>query len=108
MWTTTTELELGSLEITVFFDSSFENTLDHRTTIDYAIILEDEAKRTNWFTFSSYKCRRIVRPVLGGKTNSFADRFDATLSLRYRSEQASDHKLPTTILSDPKAYSRKF
>lgn len=94
------DLDVNSLRIIAFSDLSFANNHDYGTQLGNAIILTDNTGRANWMSFSSYKCQRVVRTVLGGETYAFADCFDMTFMIRYDMERATNVKIPLTILTD--------
>lgn len=64
------KLKLESLHIIVHANSSFANLPDLKTQLGFVVFLSDYTKMVNWLPYSSYKCKRVVRSVLGGDTHA--------------------------------------
>lgn len=76
------KLDLSSLHIKAFSDSSFANNDDKSSQLGFIIVLADKLDNCNVLYFSSHKSRRIVRSVLGGEVYAFADSFDVAYTLK--------------------------
>lgn len=61
------DLDQDALAIATFSDSSFANNKDFGTQLGNTNLLTDKPRRANWLSSSSYKRRRVVESVLGGK-----------------------------------------
>lgn len=66
------QLNRDSLRIIVHADASFANLTDFRTQLGFVVLLSNHTRRVNWLHYRSYKCKRVVRSVLGGETHAFA------------------------------------
>lgn len=58
---------------------------------------------TAWPTFASYKCKIVVRSVLGGETNAMADGFEVAFLLMYDLERMIGRKIPFCVLTGSKS-----
>lgn len=93
-------LDLSTMRMVIFCDSSFANNFDSSTQLGFVILLTDRTRRVNWLHYSSYKSKRIVRSVLGGETYAFADGFDFGFTLRHDLQRITGRKIPITMLTD--------
>lgn len=84
----------------IFVDSSFANDNEDSTKLGYSILLIDGSGRANRLNFASYKCKRIVRSVLGGETYAFADGFDYAYMQRHDLEVIFKKTLLLTVPTD--------
>ncbi|KAL3713544.1 hypothetical protein TMatcc_002247 [Talaromyces marneffei ATCC 18224] len=62
------ELDVQTLRLIAFVDASFANNKDYSSQLGYVIVLADEANNANILHWSSTKCKRITRSVLGSET----------------------------------------
>lgn len=90
---------IGTLEIMTYADSSYANIDDLSTQVEYAILLADDANRLDWISFRNYKCRRIIRSVLGKETYAFVDCFGMAFSLTHDISKVIGRKLSLLILA---------
>lgn len=93
-------LDLESLRLISHADASFANLSDLRTQLGFVVLPIDKTGRVNWFHFRSYKCKRVVRSVLGGETHAFVDSFDAAYAIRYDMQQMINKNIPLSLVTD--------
>lgn len=94
------QLDVNSLYIIAHADSSFANLPDLKSQLGFVILLSDKTGRVNWLHFRSYKCKRIVRSVLGGETHAFVDSFDAAFSIRHDLQKMANINIPLKMVTD--------
>lgn len=94
------KLDKASLRLIAHADSSFANLTDLRTQLGFVILLTDKTKRVNWLQFGSYKCKPIVRSVLGGETHAFVDSFDAAYATRHDMQTMLQQNIPLSVVTD--------
>lgn len=80
-------------------DFSFANCENYGTQLGYIILLTDKSKRISWLSYANYKCRGVVRSVLGEEKYAMADCFDTAYILKYDLERMLGMKIPITILT---------
>jgi hypothetical protein len=93
------KLDLESLKIKVYADSSFANNEDLTSQLGYIIMLTDKTGKCNILHYSSHKSRRVTRSVLGGEVYAFADAFDQAFILRHDLQSIIKRKVQLTILT---------
>lgn len=94
------KLDVSSLRIISHADASFANLADLKTQLGFVILLSDSTNPVNWLHFRSYKCKRVVRSVLGGETHAFADSFDAAYAIRYDIQKMVKQNVPLSMVTD--------
>lgn len=94
------KLDLESLRLIVHAHISFGNLPDYKTQLGFVVLLSDKTNRVNWFHYRSYKCKRVVRSVLGGETHAFADAFDASYAIRHDLQKIMLRNVPLCIVTD--------
>lgn len=68
--------------------------------LGFLVLLCDATDKTNILHFASYKSKRVVRSVIGGKCHAFADAFYYGYSPRHDLEQMLDKTLPLQLHTD--------
>ena len=76
------KLNTISLKLIVFTDAFFVNNINFTSQIDYVICLANAANKTNFFHWSSIKCKRVTRSVLISKLFVMAQGFDVESILK--------------------------
>lgn len=94
------QLDLESLRIVSHADASFANLPDLKTQLGFIVLLTDKTGRVNWLHFRSYKCKRVVRSVLGGETHAFVDSFDAAYAIRHDLETMVGKTVTLSMVTD--------
>jgi Reverse transcriptase (RNA-dependent DNA polymerase) len=97
------KLDISSLRLVAYSDSSFANNGDLTSQLGYMVCLVDKYKRCNIIHYSSYKSKRVTRSVLGGEIHAFADAFDCAFTLKHDLEGLLCQKVPVTILTDSRS-----
>lgn len=97
------KLDIDSLHLKVFSDSSFANNKDLSSQLGYIVLLCDKHSRCNILHFSSHKSRRVVRSVLGAEMYSFADAFDFAFTAKTDLENILKKDIPLRMLTDSKS-----
>jgi hypothetical protein len=75
------KLNINSLRLIVFTDSSFANNKDYSSQIGFVIVLADE-KKGNILHWSSIKCKRVTRSVLASELYAMAHGFDTGVAIK--------------------------
>lgn len=77
------KLDLASLRLQVYSDSSFANNQDSSSQLGYFIVMADSSNRCNILQYRSFKSRRVVRSVIGADVYAFTEAFDAAYILKH-------------------------
>jgi hypothetical protein len=93
-------LDVTTLQVVVYVDSSFANRQDKSSQLGYLICLMDITKRCSILQYRSQKSRRIVRPSTAGETLAFAETFDAAFILRHDLSRMLGQHIPVLMLTD--------
>lgn len=97
------KLDLSSLHIKAFSDSSFANNSDLSSQLGFTILLCDKYNNCNILQFSSQKSRRITSSVLGAEVYAFAGCFYAAFSLKRNLESMTNSTIRLQMLTDSKS-----
>jgi hypothetical protein len=93
-------LDVTSLRMVVYCDSSLANNLDGSTQLGHLIALADASGSCSILAFRSYKAKRIVRSSTAGETLALADAFDASCIVRKDIEMVLQQSVPMLLLTD--------
>lgn len=91
---------MDSLRIISHAYASFANLPDLKTQLGFVVFLMDDTGRVNWLHFRSYKCKRVVRSVLGGETHAFVDSFEAAYAIRHDLETMIGRPVTLSMVTD--------
>lgn len=94
------KLDLHTLRLIIFTDSSFANNADHSSQIGFVILLADAHNRCNIIQWSSVKCRRITRSVLASELYAMANGFDAACIIKNTTDNIFNRPTPLIICID--------
>ena len=97
------KLDMETLRILIYTDSSFNNRTDNRSQLGYIIILSDASNKCSILHYASIKSKRIVRSSMDGETLAFSAGFDAGFILRHDIELMTGMKIPIIMLTDSKS-----
>ena len=75
-------LDLNSLSLLVFIDTSFVNNKDLSSQIGFIIVLTDHNQDINILYWSSIKCKQVTHSVLVSKLYALAYGFDITAVIK--------------------------
>jgi hypothetical protein len=76
------KLDIETLQLLVFTDSSFANNKDLSSQIGYILVLADLLNKVNIVHWSSVKCKRITRSVLASELYAMAHGFDIGAAIK--------------------------
>src|SRR5204863_8950935 len=76
------KLDVSSLQVLVFTDSSFANNRDFSSQIRYVIVLADASNKANIIHWSSIKCKRVTWSVLASELYAMTHGFDMGASIK--------------------------
>ncbi|KAL3702992.1 hypothetical protein TMatcc_010179 [Talaromyces marneffei ATCC 18224] len=99
------KLDVRTLRLIALVDASFANNKDLSSQLGYVIVLADEANNANILHWSSTKCKRITRSVLGSETYALANGFDAAAAIKSTLTQLLHltEPLPLIVCTDSKS-----
>ena len=102
------KLDLNTLKVVAFTDSSFANNDDYSSQIGFVIVLADGDNNANIVHWSSIKCKRVTRSVLASELYALTYGFDiaavikATLTKILKPRKNKD-TIPLVICIDSKS-----
>jgi hypothetical protein len=94
------KLNLETLKLTVYTDSSYCNNDDLSSQLGYIIFLSDSTGACQPLHFSSHKSKSVTRSVLGGEVMAFADGIDMAIMLKHDIEWMIDRDVPIHAFTD--------
>ena len=92
------KLDVNSLRLIVFTDSSFANNNDLSSQIGFVILLADKDNRANILHWSSVKCKRITRSVLASELYAMAHGFDTGSAIKGTIERILKRGVPLPLI----------
>ena len=99
-----TQLDITTLKLIVFTDSSFANNQDLSSQIGYVIVLADATNKANTIHWSSTKCKRVTRSVLASELYALAHGFDTGAVIKSTVEKILKLPvLPMIVCTDSKS-----
>ena len=97
------KLDVNTLQLIVFTDSSFANNKDLSSQIGYVIALTDSTNRANIVHWSSTKCKRVTRSVLASELYTMVYSFNIGAAIKATIELQLGIKLPLILCTDSKS-----
>ncbi|KAI0995299.1 hypothetical protein K3495_g12883 [Podosphaera aphanis] len=97
------ELDLESLQLIIFTDSSFANNNDLSSQIGFVMVLADKNNKANIIHWSSTKCKRITRSVLATELYGMANGFDIGASIKSTFDEILEDQIPLVLCTDSKS-----
>ncbi len=101
------KLDVTSLRIVAFTDSSFANNKDLSSQIGYIIALADAQDNANIVHWQSIKCRRVTRSVLASELYALSLGFDVAATIKSTLDQifsgTPQGKIPLSMCIDSKS-----
>ena len=101
------KLDVTSLRIVAFTDSSFANNKDLSSQIGYVIALADAQNNANIIHWQSIKCRRVTRSVLASELYALSLGFDVAATIKSTLDQifsgTPKGKIPLSMCIDSKS-----
>ena len=96
-------LELESIRVIGFSDSSFANNRDLSTQLGQIVFLGDNRGTVVPIHFKSYKAKRIVRSAMAGELIAFSHMFDAAITINSELEAILRRRVPLQLFTDSKS-----
>jgi Reverse transcriptase (RNA-dependent DNA polymerase) len=96
-------LDVDTLHMVVFVDSSFANRRDKSSQLGYVVCLRDKTGTMCILGYRSCKSWLVVRSAMAAETLAFTAAFDAAFSVRDRLEKVLKRNVPITMYTDSKA-----
>ena len=101
------QLDVTTLRIVAFTDSSFANNKDLSSQIGYVIVLADAQNNANIIHWQSVKCRRVTRSVLASELYALSLGFDVAATIKSTLDQifsgSPQGKIPLSMCIDSKS-----
>ena len=98
------KLDISTLKLIIFTDSSFANNLNLSSQIGYVVVLADATNKANILHWSSIKCKRVTRSVLASELYAMAYGFDAGSVMKSTVERIMKIPiLPLILCTDSKS-----
>lgn len=95
-------LDLESLQLTIFTDSSADNN-DLSFQICFVKVLTDKNNKANIIYYSSTKCKRITRNVLAAELYGMVNGFDIGAFVKSTLDEILDIQIPLVLCTDSKS-----
>lgn len=96
------KLDMNSLCVVVYTDSSHDNLEDQKSQLGFIICLMDSSKKCSIIHFASRKSRRVARSSMAAETLAFVDGFDNAYLIRHDLERMLGRDIPLLMLTDCK------
>lgn len=93
-------LDKKTLHLRVYADACFANNEDLSTQMGFIILLCDHSNSCHVLDYSSKKCKRVVRSVLGGEVYAMAEAFDRAYMLNCDLESIYNMTIPLHMFTD--------
>lgn len=97
------KLDQDSLKLVVYIDSSYANTVDHKSQLGFIVCLADKSQRCSILHFSSHKSHRVARSSMAAETLAFVDGFDNAFLIKHDLERILARHIPLLMMTDSKA-----
>jgi hypothetical protein len=95
-------LDLLTLRLTVYTDSSYANCEDLSSEIGFVVMLTDVSGKCAVLDYAGKKSRRVVRSILGGEMMAFAEGFDRAFTVQHELSTMLSQRIPISMLTDSK------
>jgi Reverse transcriptase (RNA-dependent DNA polymerase) len=96
-------LDLPTLRVAVFTDSSFANNPDMSSQIGYIVVIVDKNDAANIVHWGSVKCRRVTRSVLAAELYAMSLGFDNAVVIKSTIQRILNRLVDLTIYIDSKS-----
>lgn len=97
-----TKIDLKSLFILTYTDSSFQNNHDYSSQLGFMISLADKLKNCCIIHYSSYRSKRVARSSMAAASLAFADGFENAFIIQHNLQMIMGQPLPLLTLTDSK------
>lgn len=96
------QLDVTTLRVRVYADASYATNTDGSSQVGCIVLLFDIPGLAHVLSFTSRKCRRVVRSIMAGEVYAFSAAFDEAFIIRYDLEQLYGCHFPINIFTDAK------
>ena len=96
------KLDLNSLSMVVYKDSSHDNVKDHQSQLGFLICLMESTKKCAVIHFISHKPRRVARSSIAAETLAFVESYDNAYLILHDLERMLGREVPLILLTDCK------
>lgn len=96
------KLDIKTLRVIGFSDSSFANNHDLSSQIGYIVFLGDSSGMVAPIQFKSYKEKRVTRSAMSGEVIAFGDMSDYAITLAIELSTILSKHVPLLLLTDSK------
>lgn len=96
------KLDRTTLRLRVYADSAFANNKDQSSQMGYVILLCDGTGQAHVLSYTSRKCKRVVRSIMAGEVYAFSAAFDEAFVIRYDLERLYSRHIPLIMFTDSK------
>ena len=93
-------LDVSSLRIVLFTDSSFANGPDLSSQLGFIIVLMDDSGSANVVHYGSHKSRRITRSVMAAELLALVTGFDNAFVVKYTVDEMLGRNIPVDVFVD--------
>lgn len=100
------KLDLNSLRLLVYSDSSFNNREENRSQLGFIIVLSDNTNQCCILHYSSQKSKRVTRSSMGAETLAFVNAFDNALLIKHDLKRMLNMDIPILMITDSEALFR--
>jgi hypothetical protein len=97
------KLDITTLQLLAFTDTSFTNNKDLLSQIGYILVLADAINKANIIHWSSTKCKRVTRSVLALELYRMAHGFDIGAAIKSTVDKILNINLPLIMCTDSKS-----
>ena len=97
------KLDMQTLHVSGFSDSSFAKNHDSSTLLGHIIFLADNYSKALATNFKSYKSKRVIRSPMAGEVIAFSDMFDAAATLASELSHLYRKDIPQHLFMDSKS-----
>ena len=94
------KLDLESIRLLVYSDSSFNNRKNGKSQLGFLIALADNTNRCSIIHYSSRKSHRVTRSSMAAETLAFVDAFDNASLIKHDLQRMLNTDIPLLMLTD--------
>jgi hypothetical protein len=97
------KLDINTLQLLTFIDTSFANNKDLSSQIGYMLILSDGSNKANIIHWSLIKCKRVTRSVLASELYGIIHRFDIGTVIKSTLDKVLQVSVPLVLCTNSKS-----
>ena len=99
-----TKLDLRSLFLVTYTDTSFQNNHEYRSQLGFIILLADKFNHCCVIHYSSHKSKRVATSSMAAEALAFADGFYNSFIIKHDLQRIMGRELPLLMLTDSKIF----